>query len=166
MKKKTSIFTVFLTILVLFSVGYHLYLEAKHQALISVKKNFPIRLEIKLEEIEMLFNHSVGHSWETGIIVNEDFILRQGESIILNAYADDKMTVKVAAVEHDSIPDVGQVDLEFQVSKINLARNNLIEEYVYVRENRGRYTGNYAWFRFLISIKRIVSIKEIIDKIL
>lgn len=49
MKKKTSIFTVFLTILVLFSVGYHLYLEAKHQALISVKKNFPIRLEIKLE---------------------------------------------------------------------------------------------------------------------
>ena len=52
MKKKTSIFTVFLTILVLFSVGYHLYLEAKHQALISVKKNFPIRLEIKLEEIE------------------------------------------------------------------------------------------------------------------
>ncbi|WP_394234126.1 hypothetical protein [Niallia oryzisoli] len=163
MKRKIWLVIDMTILVVLILTGVRLFHDAKEHALNKI--DTPINLEITLKDVSLLSNQSVGDSWETGLKVNEHK-LQVGNTLVLESFIDEEITFNAGAVEHDNIPDVGTSNYLLKVSDLNLAEENLLEMDVSVKENRGRYSGNYARFEFLISIKRKVDFYSIIQELI
>ena len=86
------------------------------------------------------YNH-VGNEWGELFSVN-------GYQISSGAIVDVSInkTVKVFTqiVEYDSIPDIGQGSYSFTIKKDYFENGFYITQTIYVKENRGRYSGNIA----------------------
>lgn len=138
------------------------YNYALNKALTKSENGIPIKLDIKLDNVSLDYNNSVGNDWSFTSQINNSN-LKEGNNILLNVRYNDKIVIKCNAIEYDSISDHGQAMLIVNVNKINLAQKNNYSIPVIVRENRGRYSGCTAKWNFNFSVKRKVSLGEILS---
>ena len=85
--------------------------------------------------LSRLATNHVGNEWSSGITYNGKTI-HSGDTI--TASLNGSITIKGTAVEHDSIPDSGSGSVTIPLSGGEKSTQ------FYVRENRGRYSGNLA----------------------
>lgn len=85
--------------------------------------------------LSRLATNHVGNEWSSGITYNGK-IIHSGDSI--TASLNGSITIMGTAIEHDSIPDSGSGSVTIPLSGGEKSTQ------FYVRENRGRYSGNLA----------------------
>ena len=91
-------------------------------------------------------NH-VGDDWSSGVFYNEEQVRGNFE---VTAQEGVSITIIGKAIEHDNVPDVGSGSLS-----LVLRDGNVAEITFYVRENRGRYSGNCAVWVLVVSCELI-----------
>lgn len=99
---------------------------------LTVAKNGVYRINYSFV---MTANFSVGNEWFKSIEYNGKSI-RNGQTI--TAPLNSGITIKGTVIESDSVPDVGSGNVYLLLG----GDEKTIE--IYVRENRGRYSGNFA----------------------
>ena len=90
-------------------------------------------------------NPSVGHDWGTTVTCNGNSI-RSGE--IITGAVGSYITIRANVTEYDSIPDRGSGSL-----RVRLMDGVSDSVTISVKENRGRYAGNTAQWKFTCTIK-------------
>lgn len=85
--------------------------------------------------LSRLATNHVGNEWSSGITYNGNAI-HSGDTI--TAALNGSITIRGTAIEHDSIPDTGSGSVTIPLSGGEKSTQ------FYVRENRGRYSGNLA----------------------
>jgi hypothetical protein len=88
-----------------------------------------------------LSNNHVGNEWGSYFSVNGSKI-NSGDTITVKR--NSSLSVYTEIVEYDNIPDVGQASYNFTVTPEYFEYGVMITQTIYVRENRGRYSGNTA----------------------
>lgn len=107
---------------------------------------------VKFSSAKLIYNDHVGNEWWSGVEVNGKSLAR-GKSIKLKVKSTDTIGITCSAGEDDSIPDDGYEYLEIKASKLKKGKNTYTVD-VYVTENRGRYSGNSALWRFTFLVTR------------
>ncbi|AJY77578.1 hypothetical protein VN24_07290 [Paenibacillus beijingensis] len=102
-------------------------------------------------EAELVSNDHVGNEWETEAEVNGK-PLGAGDKITLKLKSSDKIKLEVTAGEMDKIPDIGTAAKSVAVSGISSSKTVTIT--ATVTENRGRYSGNTAVWKFVFRIQK------------
>lgn len=116
---------------------------------------------IEFEGLELVEPNSVGWSYEHRIkVANKEIKTPEDYKIILTGkYIDTTVSFQIQATEYDSIPDVGYLDSEKDIG--TLLKDKEFIWNVYVRENRGRYSGNVALIEYRFSFQREVEPTEV-----
>lgn len=96
----------------------------------------------------LVYNNHVGDAWGTGVFCGSDRI-SNGQSITVTSYGG--LSLKATAVEVDSCNDVGSKTVGF-APEIGESETQTVD--VVVREDRGRFAGNTACWRFTITVYR------------
>ncbi|MDQ0088476.1 hypothetical protein J2T12_001882 [Paenibacillus anaericanus] len=99
----------------------------------------------------MTENNHVGNDWYLGASVNGKEI-EEGSSVTLNLKSTDSVKLVAEAEEQDKIPDTGSADSTIKVSSITKKLSKTLN--VKVVENRGRYSGNVAKWKFTFKIQK------------
>ena len=95
-------------------------------------------------------NNSVGNDWSVSSYCEGNTIVRGKEQTIT---VPEIFTVECKAVERDNSPDIGYSDIIFSDLIIGFPETKTVT--VYVRENRGRYSGNVATWSFTVTVVRL-----------
>ena len=66
---------------------------------------------------------------------------------------EDMLSIICTAIENDTVPDVGTGEIEISVKDLKKGKNKFTQT-VIVTENRGRYLGNTAEWKFTITVKK------------
>jgi len=113
-------------------------------------------LSVILESVELVYNNHVGNDWYLEFFVN-------GQQVPVYQFGLPKVvwtttfsemttiTVKARVIEEDKYPDVGFAMKTFTVTCPSHSQAATLE--VLVREDRGRYAGNTALWRFRIRVE-------------
>ncbi|GLX70331.1 hypothetical protein [Paenibacillus glycanilyticus] len=109
------------------------------------------KLKVTLVSVELVENNHVGNEWETTAYVNGKEV-QEGKSVTLNLKASDSIKLKAYAEEQDKIPESGSANVAVKVSSITKSVNKALQ--VVVTENRGRYSGNTAEWKFTYKIQK------------
>lgn len=96
--------------------------------------------------LDMTANLSVGNEWLKYIEYNGQTI-RNGDTITVPL--DSGIKIKGTVIESDSVPDSGSGSVYLSGNGIEKTTE------IYVRENRGRYSGNYAIWELTCSVTLI-----------
>lgn len=96
--------------------------------------------------LSMTANMSVGNEWLSSIEYNGKS-LRNGDTI--TAPLNSGITITGTVIESDSVPDYGSGSVRLSLDGGEKATK------IYVRENRGRYSGNYAIWELCCSAELI-----------
>lgn len=112
-----------------------------------------VKVTVKLDSIECVQNNHVGNEWAFGCTVNKK-ALTEGNSISVSTISSGKITIVSTVEEEDSIPDIGSKTLSITVSKLKENKDTTYTSSVTVTENRGRYSGNKAIWKFTFIVKR------------
>lgn len=119
----------------------------------------------KLKEVDLIQNDSVGNDWSfTGTISGKN--VNEGDTAKFYLATDGKLILSAKAIENDSIPDIGTNKMTVSFNSIAYSKNETYSIDVKVRENRGRYTGHLAIWRFNFDISRKITVGMVIDKLL
>jgi len=116
------------------------------------------RVTVILEMIELDYNNHVGNEWSFSMDIN-------GQDVSVSQYQENQtvydetiigsetLRITARAVEHDKHSDFGSAGQTFVISCTD---TGIETEYgkleVLVREDRGRYAGNMALWRFYIRV--------------
>ncbi|MNS35564.1 hypothetical protein D3C72_677240 [compost metagenome] len=119
---------------------------------LSAAASKTIKVKITLVSVELIENNHVGNEWYTESFINGKPI-EEGESVTLNLKSTGSFTLKAAAEEQDSIPDDGSSSSTVKVSSISKSITKSLS--VVVEENRGRYSGNTAEWKFVYQIQKL-----------
>lgn len=92
-------------------------------------------------------NPHVGNSWSKGVQYDGEYI-NNNEVIQMS-----ERSLTCIAIEQDSYNDVGTCVIEFD--PLDIGEWVTYTADVSVRENRGRYSGNVAWWKFEVKIERV-----------
>ncbi|WP_027084416.1 hypothetical protein [Cohnella panacarvi] len=111
-----------------------------------------VKIKITYVNAELVENNHVGNEWATSGIINNKEIL-EGDSIILDMKSTDSIKIKAKASELDKIPDSGSGSTSIKVSAITKKTTKTLK--VTVKENRGRYSGNTAEWKFIFEISKL-----------
>ncbi len=112
-----------------------------------------VKVTVKLDSIECVENNHVGNEWSFGCTVNKKE-LAKGDSISVSTTSTGKITIVSSVEEEDKIPDIGSKTLSIPVSKLKAKKDTTYTSQVTVTENRGRYSGNKAIWKFTYIVKR------------
>lgn len=112
-----------------------------------------VKVAVKLQAIDLVENNHVGNEWVFECKVNKKD-LQEGDSLIINTTSTGKITIVSTAEEIDSVPDIGSKTLTVSVGKLKANKSNTYTSLVTVTENRGRYSGKKAVWKFTYSIKK------------
>ncbi|GEM_PF-1150237 len=129
-------------------------LNEKIQAIGSLPRN--CTATVNLTALDLVYNDSVGNDWSFAVEINDARIAVSGPTQIFQDQFEGTLELKIRAIaqENDSVPDVGSSS---ETITIECPETQQVEEMltleVRVRENRGRYAGNTALWRFDFSIK-------------
>lgn len=110
-----------------------------------------VKVTVKLDRIELVSNDHVGNDWYTTASINGKEI-QEGSSITLNVKSSDSLNLKAYAEEQDKVPDIGTKSASVKVSSISKTLTKSLV--VKVVENRGRYSGHSAEWKFVFSIQK------------
>jgi len=113
-------------------------------------------VSVILEAVQLIYNNSVGNDWSLGLEVNGERVpvsrWRLPQTIWTETFDGDmSLTVTAIAVEEDKYPDIGRASATFAVSCPSV-QDQTATLGVTVREDRGRYAGNTALWRFRIRV--------------
>lgn len=142
-----------------------MYICGKERALMKIPENGEILLKVKLSNIDLVQNNHVGWDWSTIDGYINKIKVEEGDTQEIKCKLSDEIYLIGYAEEHDSIPDKGYNIECVSVNKLDLLSKNKYSVFVVVRENRGRYSGNTAIFKFDFEIVRKVNILEILKSI-
>ncbi|MBO7746459.1 hypothetical protein I8J29_19785 [Paenibacillus sp. MWE-103] len=119
----------------------------------------PVTAASKTAKIKVTFvratlaqNNHVGNEWWTGGYVNGKEV-PEGGSVTLNVKSTDTIKLLAEAQEQDKYPDDGQASAAVKVSSVTKSLDKALS--VTVTENRGRYSGNTAKWKFTFKIQRV-----------
>ena len=112
-----------------------------------------VKVTVKLDSIECVENNHVGNEWSFGCTVNKKE-LAKGDSISVSTTSTGKITIVSSVKEEDKIPDIGSKNLSIPVSKLKTKNDTTYTSQVTVTENRGRYSGNKAIWKFTSVVKK------------
>ncbi|MDQ0193377.1 hypothetical protein [Paenibacillus wynnii] len=110
------------------------------------------KVKVTFVSADLVENNHVGNEWWWGGFVNGTE-LADGESITLNVSSTGTIKLHAEAQEQDSIPDDGEATTTLKVSSLKSSQNKSMT--VQVVENRGRYSGNSASWKFIFKIDKI-----------
>ncbi len=116
-------------------------------------KSSKVKVIVELQSIECVQNNHVGNEWGFGSTVNKKE-LSEGDSIEISTTSKGKITIISIAEEQDKYPDYGDNTLTVSVSKLKANKDTTYTSNVTVTENRGRYSGNTAVWKFTYVVKR------------
>lgn len=114
-------------------------------------------VSVILEGVQLVYNNSVGNDWSLGLEVNGERVQfsRWGlpQTVWTGTVTESTtLTITAIAVEDDKYPDIGRTSTTFSVDCSSLPVQTATLE-VLVREDRGRYAGNTALWRFQIMVE-------------
>ncbi len=117
------------------------------------KSSSKVIVTVELQTVECVDNNHVGNEWVFGATVNKKE-LNEGDSVEITTTSTGKITIVSMAEEQDKYPDYGSKSLTVSVGKLKAGSNNTYTSNVTVTENRGRYSGNTAVWKFTYLITR------------
>ncbi|MEO3947885.1 hypothetical protein [Gorillibacterium sp. CAU 1737] len=138
MNKKLKLLVVF-SLLVLFLV----------QPVSAASKT--VKIKVTLDRVELVENNHVGNEWYTTAYVNGEEI-GEGDTVTVTLKPTESVKLEAYAEEQDKIPDVGTSSASLKASSITKKKEKALT--VKVVENRGRYSGNSAKWKFTFTIKK------------
>lgn len=156
-KRGPFIFVIGVVISITIFSFFSLYWIARYFATIDPTPEEEMEFEITW--ISSLYKNNVGNEWDTILLLNEKPIPNRHH---IKLKKIDKLKFTAAAIEYDVRDDVGMDELILNVGDLDYLRENSYSLDIGVRENAGRYSGNIANVNFVIKVKRIVSIKDVI----
>ena len=111
-----------------------------------------VRVQVSLKSADLIYNNHVGNEWSTYSEV-EGYLI-SGTRRFEKVYDKPEVRLKfyARATEYDKIPDVGSNTCYINLSLQDGVKTKLVSLDVIVKENRGRYSGNTALWRFTYRI--------------
>lgn len=104
------------------------------------------------------YNDHVGHEWSIYHSFNKADVKQNPFYIDLSE--GDTLDIYTVAIEHDNFPDVGRCSRSFLIPWWYLAQRKVIlDQQVYVVENRGRFSGGVSQVNTTYTIQRVGDIK-------
>ncbi|KQN96095.1 hypothetical protein [Paenibacillus sp. Leaf72] len=119
------------------------------QPLAAAAKTVTIKVTFVSEDL--VSNDSVGNEWETQVLINGKAVAA-GDSIKLTLKPSELVKLEATAIEQDKIPDVGTANKSFKASTVTSGKKHTLD--VKVVENRGRYSGNAAKWKFVFQVEK------------
>jgi len=110
-----------------------------------------VQVKVTLTSVELVENNSVGNEWVTIGYVNGKEI-EVNSPTTLKLKSSDTIKLKAYAEEQDKVPDKNAKEITVKVSSIKKSLDKPIT--VTVKENRGRYSGNTAEWKFTFKIEK------------
>ncbi|REE86519.1 hypothetical protein A8990_110129 [Paenibacillus taihuensis] len=111
-----------------------------------------VKVKVTLVSAQMVSNNHVGNEWWYGGYVNGQE-LDEGGSIVLNVSASGTVSLKAEAQEQDKYPDDGEAAASVKVASIGKGATKALN--VTIVENRGRYSGNTAKWKFVFKVQKV-----------
>ncbi|AKG34054.1 hypothetical protein [Paenibacillus durus] len=111
-----------------------------------------VKVKVTLVSAELVHNEHVGNEWWWGGYVNGKE-LEEGSSVTVNVSSSGSIKLRVEAQEQDKYPEDGTANATVKVASIKSSINKTLN--VTVVENRGRYSGNTATWRFVFKIQKL-----------
>ncbi|MEK3904373.1 hypothetical protein [Paenibacillus sp. FSL R7-0179] len=110
------------------------------------------KVKVTFVSAELVENDHVGNEWWWGGFVNGEE-LEEGDSVTLDLTSTASIKLRAEAQEQDKIPDEGSANASIKVSTLKDTQNKSLT--VKVVENRGRYSGNSASWKFVFKIDKV-----------
>ncbi|MEG6591134.1 MULTISPECIES: hypothetical protein [Paenibacillus] len=110
-----------------------------------------VKLKVTLVRVELVENNHVGNEWYTTASVNGKEI-EEGSSVTLKLKSSESLKLKAYAEEQDKIPESGSANATVKVSSVTKDITKSLK--VKVTENRGRYSGNTAEWKFTFKVQK------------
>jgi hypothetical protein len=139
-------------ILGLWGFGTLLYNSAIDNLLKKPEFNSRYSLSVK-ETQHLVYNNSIGNDWDTATMVNNKYVPLSGKEN-LDVSSNSVLELEAEARENDTYPDIGYNEKSFSVSRLNNYQPYTFNIDVTVQEDRGRYSGNTAIWRFHFTLQR------------
>lgn len=111
-----------------------------------------VNVKITLISAALIQNNHVGNEWGYAAAVNAQPI-QIGETMNAKLNPADRLVFEASATEADKYPDNGNATSEIAVSSLT-EQQTTVQMDVVVTENRGRYSGNTAKWRFVFQIEK------------
>ena len=111
-----------------------------------------VDVKITLISAALVQNNHVGNEWGYAAAVNAQPI-QIGETMNAKLNPADQLVLEASATEADKYPDNGNTTSEIAVSSLT-EQQTTAQLDVIVKENRGRYSGNTAKWRFVFQIEK------------
>ncbi|AIQ51012.1 hypothetical protein [Paenibacillus sp. FSL R7-0331] len=110
-----------------------------------------VKVKVTLVSMELTENNHVGNEWYTAGYINDKEI-KEGSSVVLDLKATESIKLKGYVEEQDKIPDKGETVSTIKVSELSKPVTKAVK--VTVTENRGRYSGNTATWKFTFKVQK------------
>lgn len=110
------------------------------------------KVKVTFVSADLVENNHVGNEWWWGGFVNGEE-LEEGDSVTLDLSSTASIKLRAEAQEQDKIPDEGTANTSIKVSALKDTQNKSLT--VTVVENRGRYSGNSASWKFVFKIDKV-----------
>lgn len=101
--------------------------------------------------VKKVSNNHVGNSW-TYVITSGETTINKGKSATFELTGAESLELLCQATENDSYPDLGTSTITINMAELKEGKNSVTTT-VIVTEDRGRYAGNTAEWKFTITIK-------------
>ena len=111
-----------------------------------------LNISVTLSSITCVTNNHVGNEWRFSCTVNK-ISLKEKNTVKVRATTNNSISIIATAVEEDKYPDSNSKSLSIPVSKLKEGSNQYSIQ-VTVKENRGRYSGNTATWKFSFTVKK------------
>lgn len=110
-----------------------------------------VKIKVTLVSMELTENNHVGNEWYTAGSINGKEIA-EGSSVVLDLKTTESIKLKAYAEEQDKIPDSAETSVSIKASEVTQTISKAVK--VTVTENRGRYSGNTATWKFTFKVQK------------
>jgi hypothetical protein len=110
-----------------------------------------VKIKVTLVSMELTDNNHVGNEWYTAGYINGKEIA-EGSSVVLELKSTESVKLKAYAEEQDKIPDTAATSVSIKASAVTQTITKAVK--VTVTENRGRYSGNTATWKFTFKVQK------------
>lgn len=111
-----------------------------------------VKIKVTVVGIKLAENNHVGNEWYTEASVNGKTVA-EGSSVTLTLKPSATVQLEAYAQEQDKIPEDDTATASVKASSISKTVNKALS--VTVTENRGRYSGNTATWKFTFKLQKI-----------
>ena len=101
--------------------------------------------------VKKVSNNHVGNKW-TYVITSGETVINKGKSATFELTGAESLELICQATENDSYPDVGTNTITINLADLKEGKNTVTTT-VIITEDRGRYAGNTAEYKFTVTIK-------------